>query len=192
MLAPNALSKLDTFKAFAGVSGSSEDTKLEIILSGASAFIEKWTGRRFKKETRTEKINPSGDSARMYLRALPIVSVTSLTFDGSLLPTSDYVVANEAGFLSKVSGYWAKGVQTAVVVYEGGYVLPKDGGEDGSLRTLPYDIELAALKLATGFYNRSSAEGTNSSSSGGMSVTFGDVFGEDIKALLRPYRYIHV
>jgi hypothetical protein len=191
MLAPNALSTLETFKGFAGVSGNSEDTKLEIILSGASAFIEKWSGRRFKKETRTEKINPSGDSARMYLRAAPIVSVTSLTFDGAVLPTSDYVLANEAGFLSKVSGYWAKGVQTAVVVYEGGYVLPKDATEQNP-RTLPYDIELAVLKLATGFYNRSSAEGTNSSSSGGMSVTFGDVFGEDIKALLRPYRYIHV
>lgn len=191
MLAPNALSTLETLKSMLGISGTDKDALLEIMLSGASGYIEKWTGRRFKKDERTEKYNPSGDSARLYLRAVPVESVSAVNLDGQALGSGAYIQSSDAGFLSYASGLWPKGVQNASVTYTGGYVLPKDADGENE-RTLPYEIELAALKLAAGFYNRSTVEGASSSSSGGMSVSFADVFGEDIKALLRPYRMIHV
>ncbi len=191
MIAPNALSTLANLKSMLGITGTDKDTILEIMLNGASNHIEKWTGKRFNLQSRTEVLTPSGSSPRLYLKASPIASIASVTLDGTVLPNGGYIAGTEAGYLAYASGFWPAGVQNASVVYTGGYVLPKDATQQ-TPQTLPAEIELAALKLAAGFYNRSTMEGASNSSSGGMSVSFADVFGEDIKALLRPYRMIHV
>lgn len=188
----NALTTLETVKSFLKITGNSEDTILTLLIGGASDYIEQWTGRRFGKAERTEKYSLSGDSSRFYLRTFPIVSIGSLSVDGGTLTApGGYVAIDEEGYLSNPSGLWPKGVQNAVITYTGGYVLPKDADEDNP-RSLPYDLELATVKLVAAMYNKGQAEGANSSSSGGMSISFDRVFGEDIKALLQNYRYIHV
>jgi hypothetical protein len=127
----------------------------------------------------------------VYLKATPVHSVAAVTADGVAVVGADYIVDTEDGYLASKTGPWPAGAQSIVIEYVGGYVLPKDANNENP-RTLPYDVEMAALKLATAYYNRSEIEGANSSSSGGMSVSFDGVFGEDIKALLRNYREIHV
>lgn len=190
-LSANALTTLETLKSHVGIplGDSSKDTVLMLFINGGSSAVEKYTGRRFKQGTYVEKYDGDGESQELYLDGAPIDTVTSVKIASVVIAPADYTVYTNYILLNDAE--WPAGRKNIEVSYIGGFVLPKDE-TDVLARTLPFDVELATLKVVAGMFNRKDAEGINRSNSGGMSADFGTVFNDEVKGLLKPYRYLHV
>lgn len=156
------LADLATLKAELGITNGDSDALLNRALDAASARIVSYTGREFAKETLIETLPGSGSFTLMLTRT-PVLSITGITADGVTVSASDYVLKDAGAGLvfSKYSWLNTSGSYSGIsripnsgaaqdlyaVTYQAGYALPGEGS-----RTLPFDIEQAALMLATGFY----------------------------------------
>ncbi len=87
----------------------------------------------------------------LILTNVPVVTLSSVTENGiALVQGTDFEIEARSGLLWRLSNgsrcSWT--ASNTVVSYTSGYVLPQDMGT----RTLPYDIEDAALSLIKGSY----------------------------------------
>lgn len=156
-LSAHALTTVAAVKEYLRISSTdtTNDNSLERQINAVSEFIERFCDRHFEKTTYTHKFRGNGRQ-KLLLNQYPILSVTSVKVDGS--DATDYEILGEEGILYREnlwpwSGYRAGLVGDPIgsrpnieVVYTAGYVLPKDDAPD-SPRTLPYDLEDAAIEL---------------------------------------------
>lgn len=68
------------YKTWFGISATTWDAQLAVIIPAIQDAIEVWTGRRFDTATYTEKHDGGGSC--LILRNYPIASVTSVTYRG--------------------------------------------------------------------------------------------------------------
>lgn len=146
-----AIVTLADFKAHIGVSGTSEDSKLEVILLGAERAVESYCGRRFGSQSYTHEVDGSGAVA-LYLPQRPVTAVESVhvavgefggTWSDDLLWSdgSAYMVdrtdesEDNVGRLLSMRGVWPRGFRNVRVVYTAGYTR------------VPYDVKLAVMQL---------------------------------------------
>lgn len=156
---------------------------------------------------------------RLVLQRLPLVSITSITIDGTAVTASEYEIEDaEAGLVYREAGFPWTGIRRAglsqdpmpgteardiTVVYVGGWVTPAQNAADGALaRTLPFDIEEACIQTCVSMYRRRGVDGSISSETlGAASVSYrgantaigsglGGILPDNAVALLRPYRLI--
>lgn len=169
-LATNALTLLATAKSDLGISGSSEDTKVERLINAASAALEAYCSRVFWRSTAVvEKVAGFGG---LYLRVsrTPVNSLTAIAFDGSALDITQVTIDDsKVGLLARPGG-WEWTAHTAPdtsggglpgterllyqVTYDGGWYTPKQESEaPNPTRTLPYDVEEACLEFVRELYH---------------------------------------
>lgn len=166
------LTILASVKNELGISVADDDDVLERFIDQASAFIRTYTGRLFQRETLTETLSGTGH-IDLYLSRLPVVSITSVTLNAVVVPVAEYtldkdtigrVIRHDDGdppaakvwpLSSRPSSGLSQHIQygsyanNLSIVYVAGYLLP---GEVG--RTLPEDIERAAMELTKWFFER--------------------------------------
>lgn len=136
-----ALFTLEQFKGWLKISDESQDAVLEVIGQGASDYCEARIGAQFKARSYT--VTRNGDNRSKLLRLpRPILSVTSLTVDGTVVDPTTYAVDADKGVLQRKTGVLAAGVANVVVVLVAGYAE----GE------LPGQVVAAALDLAKSHY----------------------------------------
>lgn len=75
------------------------------------------------------------------------------------------------------------------------FVLP--GEEDSEadpplIRDLPYDIELACIKLAGAFLNTKDSEGVKNASAGNLNITWATGIDQSVKNILDHYKVYNV
>jgi hypothetical protein len=168
-LIATSLVNLATVKTDLGISGSSEDTKLERYIHVATDAIEKYCRRTFSRDTAiVEKVAGFGTEKLRVARA-PINSITSITYDGTTVDSDDYKIHNaNAGLIFRSGGWWWDAHLTPsaarrplpgsedklyTVTYDGGwYTQPQDDADGAVTRNLPYDIEEAAIELVRVIY----------------------------------------
>jgi len=113
----------------------------------ATYYIDLYCNCIFREKTVTEKydINKAGQSV-LFLDHFPIVSVTSITNDGEVMDTDDYLIYNEEGIIKLADdfvgniynvGAFVYGRQKIVVVYKYGRAV------------VPDEIEWVATVLAS-------------------------------------------
>lgn len=141
------LTTVTNFKELIGKSDTVDDTLLAKIISRASNAVVGYCGREFAKQTYTETLKGDG-TPFLRLSRIPIVSITSVSYQGVAVSASDYVVNEpEQGVVTNLNSYWQyTGYKYEYsVVYVAGYVLPSfaTGTVD-----LPPDIEQAVLEVA--------------------------------------------
>lgn len=66
------------FKAYKGISATTWDAQLDVIIPGVLAQVSTYTGRTLSSGTLTEKYDGT-DSPNLSLRSYPITSITSVT-----------------------------------------------------------------------------------------------------------------
>jgi hypothetical protein len=76
-----AVVTLNDYKTWAGISGTGDDTRLQVLIDGAHAAARRFCGRSlsngFESATRTEDyVSESGD---LQLAEFPVTSITSIT-----------------------------------------------------------------------------------------------------------------
>lgn len=191
-----------------GISGSTDDTVLGRMIDRASRRIVSYCNREFAQETISETVKAYGGHNLLMSRA-PIVSVTSIAYDGTTIPATDYELAEPgAGLIYSPYG-WQDTAQRYngaslipatesrrnlyTVVYVAGYILPSMVGTVD----LPADIEEACIELTRAFFSgRKTDPGIQSEQVPDVySVTYRDTSGGDgmpsqIADLLAPYRRI--
>jgi hypothetical protein len=137
-----SLLSIEELRALAGVSDGSQDADLRAlglrvaaaITSECNIAIGAGGEPTLRKETLTETIySPRGWQISLSRRHN--VSVTSISADGSLIDSSEWLVDSERGLISRVisgfpSSWWG---QTFVIIYDAGF------------ETVPGDLKQAAM-----------------------------------------------
>ena len=191
------LSTVAKVKAHVGIkeSDTSKDAILEVILKGASKWIENKTGRNFELLERTEFYDGAGTD-ELFLNQYPIDEVTEIKLSGTAIDmdaetANDNLIIDETmGSIFRRSG-WPEGRKNISVKYTAGYVLP-DTDESGETPNLPEDLELAAIRLTARVYERRTAEGVTSVSPASFSANFASDVDSDIMATINHYRKLKV
>lgn len=159
---PATVKKLTTVaraKTELGISDSSQDTLLGLLLDEASDAIAVYCHRVWGRETVTETL-PGTGRRLLGLSRTPLISITSITEDDVAI--TDYTIEDAAaGALARDNGWWpsiAAGwdpeayasqyiLPTArqrwryAITYQAGYILPEETSP-----TLPGGVERAALE----------------------------------------------
>ena len=84
------------------------------------------------------------------LKFAPIITLTSITFDGDTVDSDTYTLTEpDAGMVYREAGRFYTGhAYDYAATYTHGYNLPDMSGAD----TLPHDIQQAALELCKGMW----------------------------------------
>lgn len=190
-------------KTYRGITGSSYDTLLEMLINAATDRIEQYLGGRRIKTSGSDIVEyHDGDYLRVgkssiFVKNLPIRSVTSVSYslqDDYSNPTwqnyfasNEYIVDKEIGQI-KILSVIPYNVKQLRVTYKGGY----DASE---APLIPQDLKLAAIMTVARLYDTRKSQGINNESVGGGSIQWGtgDVsapfgFTNDVKSILDGYK----
>ena len=142
------LTTVAAVKADLGIVGTDQDVRLGGLIDQYSAAIIGWCDRPFALETVRETLFERCASNGLMLARWPIVAVAAVSINATALNPADFIADKVTGILyrrgSTIRGeFWPAG--ETIIDYQSGYVLP---GEIG--RTLPYDVERAAIMLVKG------------------------------------------
>lgn len=188
------LTTLETVKAELGVAGAASDIVLARMIAQASGAAGAYCGRVFAREAVSETFRPPGPQADLRLARWPVVSIASVTEDGTALAAEDYELDAASGLLMRLSDDAPTAWTAAkiVVAYEAGYRLPGEAG-----RTLPADIERAVLDMVKAAWTGRTRDTTIQQESvpGVYSVTYSTdaasaagTLSPSVRDLLDPYR----
>lgn len=155
------LCQLADVKTYLGITSATTDAVLTALVGNASAFIERYCNRVFEQASYTETRNGNGADA-IYLRNTPIVSVQSVSVDGTSIPAAPdtvsygYIFDTHKVYLrgdARVNpitpgifaGYpprFQRGIQNIVIAYTAGFT------------TIPADVNQACVELVAYKFSR--------------------------------------
>lgn len=196
------LTTLSLLKAELGIVDPYSDGVLSRAILAASNSCTTYIRRTLACQDYTETFRPTESLEALSLSRMPIVSITSITEDDVALETIYFEFDDEAGLVYRL----CSGMRTCwsackiVVVYRAGFVLPEQtliGNTSYSTRTLPHDIEQAAIIAAKARYlgaardpslGSYSIPGVISENFNGANAVSAGGLPEAAVALLGPYR----
>lgn len=189
------LTTLEKVKSHLGISTAdiSKDVKIAALVPGVSKFIQGQCARDFEYQEFTLKIDGDG-SDQLILPQYPVHEISAISVDGVAMESEDIAALDldrESGCIYKSSGSWPAGRRNIVITFFAGYLEP-DESESGDIAALPEDLVLAATRLTARAYERSTAEGTSSVSTGSFNVNFREAIDDDIKAIIGSYSRMRV
>lgn len=134
------------------------DAELAVFISAASEVVEDYVGVVVQRSV-TDTFD--GGRAAVLLTRRPVVSVTSVTDSGTVLPASGYK-ASASGVLSRVAGQsttpFQAGAQSLQVVYT--------AGQAADTASAPRRVKMAALIIAQHLWETQRPAGQGSFSKG--------------------------
>lgn len=190
---------LQAVKDYLDITDGDSDAKITRGIKYVSDFIRSVTGRKFAEETILETVRGFG-STQMMLARYPITDIQSISIRGELI--TDYDISDpDVGILYRRRG-WEWSVQNVngvglnpipnsedfvySVTYTGGFCMPC---ANDCTRTLPYDIEQAAIELI-GMYLDSTPLNISQIKVGDYTTTYRAGIPETISAVLKNYTVI--
>lgn len=197
------LTTVPMFSEDIGIDEPVEETYFGRLIDRVSAAIDLYLKRTLAKQSYSETFRDIGCTESLMLRHYPITAISSITESGTALTGSDYEYDADSGLVYRLSSD-VRSVWTAskiVVAYTAGYVLPSQtlvGAGAAGARTLPYDIENAALIAMRAAYSGRDMDPRLKSYNlpGVVTEEFGSDTGSSLpdaaKAILNPYRRILV
>jgi len=188
------LTTVQNLKDYLGIPSAEtgKDAVLELIIKGASSFFETQTRRKYDLADYVEKYD-GNNCQSLCLAQFPVIYIREIKIDGAVVSLVDELatlnIDYRAGILTREQG-WPAGFRNIEVTYRAGFVLPSESGESGpgTYYTLPYDIELAVLKLSARTYERRTAEGVASAEN----VSYKEMLDEEIERTIKAYLKIKV
>lgn len=151
-----SLLTIEELRAAAGVADSSQDAALTTLGLRLSASIARQCGvasdgvhpTTLLSEACTEVFRPTRHHRDLILARRPVMAITSVTENGTVLDASDYEIGRSSGILTRLSGdrFSCFPCGKITVVYVAGF-------EDA-----PDDLKLAASKLATALYSETARD----------------------------------
>lgn len=194
-----SLTTYSRFKTYAGVSGSTDDALITILINQVTEFIENYCQRRFKQTTYTNEEYDGTGTKTLILKQWPISTFTNLQerstrqneSDWNVLDSEDYFVELSTGIITLVPYEFIEGTKLYRANYIAGYDF--DNSTTFLEETEAGDVEWACWELVKAAYNRRKQQpGLSSARLGDAAVTYRATVMEDkdIKSILDKYRRI--
>lgn len=124
---PVAWITLADAKAWLGVTGTDDDTKIASLIDATAELVETYTGTIVSQRTVTERMYPEDPVGVLTLTHYPIVDLTSLTVDDEAETLAELRITNSAGMVRRKDGTALSGREMAAI-YTAGYpsnAIPK-------------------------------------------------------------------
>lgn len=176
------LTTVDAVKIYLGINSSADDVLIGSLVTAASAYIETWISRRFDIQNYTDLFNGYGGNSWV-LRNYPVVSITSVTVNGSSISRS--VSISSPGFDSDdisvvLRGYtFCRGQLNCAIEYMGGYTVPPD------------EISQACIELVAARYKEKDRIGLVSKALAGETTSYSQRdMPASVKAILNNYKKV--
>jgi hypothetical protein len=198
-----ALTTVARLKTYLDITGTSKDTLLSMIIIGTSSFFERVSGRSFGRQAVSQEVYNGKGTHSLVLRRFPIDTAQTFTLErrDNYLNESDswetvdseqYFVNAKSGIIKGTTGFYAGNLNYRVT-YTGGFYLPSDSEfQDGTDddKDLPYDVELAVLKLCAYEYTKRKSVGVQSERVRDMQIVYMKAVEQDkdIQNILQHYK----
>lgn len=175
-MAAGDLTTLAAAKSWMNVTVTGDDALLVRLISAVSTYIQTVLNRKLAIASYTETRDGSG-TRRFTLTNYPVTAVASLTIDGCLIASYDYVW-DQYG-ITLAGGVFARGAGNVTVAYTAGYA------------TTPVDVEQACLELIALRYARRLRPDVQSKTQGGEAVTYSDAkLLDSVKDVIAQYKRV--
>lgn len=170
-------------KTYLGISGSSEDTLLTLLLGFADRIVKSFVGWDIEKKTITNQVRDW--SKFIHFNGYPLSSTglkveynsgTVATPVWSNVPTSDYVV------------HYDEGIIEFLVCYEGNQNIRLSGDIGYASASIPTDVEFVVIKFVSRMYNKRKSEGIASESLESANVSWKDEMSADEREIIEKYK----
>lgn len=181
----NSLTTLARLKSFLGISGSTKDTVLTLIIIAVSAWVERYCRRSFKQAAVSNEEYDGSGTSKLLLNQYPVIEGETFTLqrrdsnkdDGSwqTIDSENYIVKYDSGIIEFLAGEFSKGRANFRVSYTAGYYLPSASEFDDDTdddQDLPADLELQVMKLCSAQYNNRKNANVKSSRVRDVSITY--------------------
>lgn len=170
---------LSELKARLGISGSTQDDYLQLLLDQAADLIDGATNSTFSQQTATDEPYDGTGTRRFRLRHRPVIAVSAVKLGDDTIDSGAYEVTPEGWVvlpeqddvedynarLRSSGSYWPPGTNIIKVTYDYGYAA------------VPPIIKGSCLDLAYIEYKRGSNQHIKAESFGPRSVTYVDIQG---------------
>lgn len=182
------------FKTFIDINVTDYDSKIELIVAGVNAYVQKYCSNILIKEEVEEFFDGDeieDDDCQIFLSNRANVADLVLSKNTGtesvpvweVMPRDSYVPKLKEGLIKLDTV--ASGDKKYKAVYNAGYTLVAEGEEEADV---PEDLKMGCLKLAGGYYNKSESEASSSEALDGASVSFAGSMNQEIKDLFSNYR----
>lgn len=173
---------LAELKSYLWITDSSQDAILQIFVDSANKYITNYIWRNITAQDYTEYVD--WDWQRIILLDnYPVNSITSFKVNEWTIETPDWVDVdpNEYKLVPEewkifLTFYKRRGFQNYEIVYNAGY------------STIPWDLKLAWLKIASTYYNTKDTDWIERESVAGDSITFWTKETDNILNILNLYK----
>jgi hypothetical protein len=188
---PYDLLTLDEAKVFLGISDTSRDAQIQMWITMASMMMAEMADRVFAKERGSETWFCM-ESPSLYLLRPPVkaADIESITENGVISLSTDYVVEESAGHIYKANG-WTTPIE---IVYTGGYLCPEEVPADYKYmaalliqeqRTMQQQSAVAGIRMLAHKSSRVMYHDPNRLQSRG--ATGGTVVQQAVRSMLNNY-----
>jgi len=172
---------LSDAKAHLNITATTHDAELRRVLDVATDLCENYAGRALRRRTFTE--THDGGSPTLLLRWTPVISVTTVTDDGTAV--TDYLLEPESGVLWRDDDgllTWAGSRRGVTVAYVAGYASP------------PADVQQAVLETLRHLWTtqRGTMSGRNPLAGDEYANGTGWSLPRRVTELLEPYRMVGI
>lgn len=157
-----SLIDIDDVKAELGLEVATYDTVLQLILDAIENLFEEMAMTKFGSTSITEYHSTPKYTRNIFLRVVPIISITSIHDDPdweygtvSLIAEADYTFDPDTGIVSYGADFF-EGERNVKVVYTAGYTL----------ETLPKRVKQIIIRQAATWYTQQKNKGWDVSSIG--------------------------
>lgn len=162
---------------------AADDKELDFLgklCAGVSAKINRYTGFSWGGSASVTDTLDGKGTKTLFLRALPVISITTLKESTATLDATTYYFESVPGIVYRKSGYWLNLPQIYTITYSAGYAAPTD------------DIKEAAYVWAAELYqySREKRMGLGGKSFGGQNVVYFDdgAMPKRVRGILDSYK----
>lgn len=176
----------DEVKAVLKTTSTTDDALLDEVVKRAQAYFETATGRKFERDTFTQKFLGEGQT-EVFLKNYPVAftdfSTTNFVKIGDTKQDEDNLyVEEDTGRVVLLASKFSNKV-ACEVKYLGGFASG----------LVPEDVKQAIIEIAVSFYHKTASQGVSSQSMGDISEAyFKDTLNDSARRIIDLYRSVNV
>lgn len=192
----DALTTRTKVKSYLGITGTDNDTVIDELITGVTAFVKGYCGRNFLSTAYTEIHDTKQGRHKVFLKNLPITTLTTVEYRGGTPSTpvwntysaDSYLLYANAGYVY-FYGELPETHQGLRFTYTAGYLIDFTNEFTGT-HTLPADITMAINEMIGAILNTRKAGGITTETTEGQSISydFKRSMSDNVKSILNGYK----